>query len=140
MGLIIAYRRTILTALFAAFAALLAMPAFAMPQFAQTEPMTSDSGYFLIEWQSEGEVALELTDPRGTSRDIYSGANRAVFVSGLGEGDYTARLRDAAGNASEPLTLEVRHQSVSRALWLVALGALAFVATTIVILRGARDD
>lgn len=116
--------------------------AFAQPQFTGNDMLTSDSGYFSVNWEASGPVVLELSrDGSFTSpQAVYEGRNSQVFLSGLQDGDYALRLRGADGSLSRPLMLSVRHQSVDRALLLVTLGALAFLATLFVILRGARDE
>lgn len=73
-------------------------------------------------------------------RVLYEGANTAYFISGLDNGSYAFVVTDGTGATSAPQVLTVEHQSLSRALWLVALGAVAFLATAFVILRGVRDD
>ena len=112
------------------------------PRFSQSGPLTSDAGYFMVEWQADRPVALEMTaqDRSSAPRVLYEGKNKALFVSGLADGEYMLRLRDRTGAMSPALKLIVQHQSLTRALWLVALGMLAFLATMAVILRGPRDE
>ena len=110
------------------------------PSFAEQDSVTSDAGNFLVSWNTQEPVTLEMQSGDGTPRTIYSGRNHAFFLSGLRNGDYAIRLKDAAGATADTLILHVQHQSLSRALLLVALGALAFLATVAVVLRGARDE
>lgn len=96
----------------------------------------------MVEWQSDEPVTLEIEGERHISshlRTLYEGPNQAVFVSGLPSGEYSLRLRDQSGATAKPLKLVVEHQSFSRAMLLVLLGALAFLAAVAVILRGADD-
>lgn len=95
-----------------------------------------------MRWEAAQPVTLELARDGdfASARTVYEGRNTQVFLSGLSDGEYAARLRGTNGSLSQPLALTVRHQSLSRALLLVALGALAFLATLFVILRGARDE
>ena len=120
----------------------LPLPALASPAFTQTGPLKSDAGYFMVEWQADEPVSLEIAkqDSQAKPRVLYTGSNSALFVSGLQDGEYDVRLRDGSGALSKALTLSVEHQPLDRALWLVALGALAFLAAALVILKGARDD
>lgn len=128
----------------------LALPSTAyaatVPQFTVDGPLTSDSGYFLVNWRASGSVALEvmrsdsLADASGGIKTLYSGTNNALFVSGLDNGEYLLRLRSENGQVSEHLHLSVAHQSLNRALWLAAMGAIIFLATVFTIFRGARDD
>lgn len=120
----------------------LAPAATAAPAFTADGPMTSDSGYFMIEWEADGPVTLEMARDAGFGQPevLYAGMNHATFVSGLADGDYYVRLRSDDGNLSEPLRLSVAHQSLERALWLVALGAVVFLSIVAVIARGAADE
>ncbi len=121
------------------------MPAHAAPAFTQTGPLSSDAGYFMVEWRSEEPVTLEIAGTGAGSngaaqpKTLYKGNNTSLFVSGLNDGEYELRLRDKTGASADTLALTVEHQSLSRALWLVALGALAFLAAIAVVVRGPRD-
>lgn len=110
------------------------------PSFRSAEALTSDTGYSLIEWKASGPATLTISSPGAAPRELYTGTNDAFFISGLADGTHRLTLRDAAGHEAAPLELRVTHQSVTQALWLVALGALVFLATVAAILRGARDD
>ena len=110
------------------------------PAFTEQGPLRSDAGNFLVKWQAQEPVSLEMQPPDGASVTVYSGHNAAYFLSGLRNGDYAMRLKDATGSTTDTLTLHVQHQSLSRALLLLALGAIAFFATVAVVLRGARDE
>lgn len=105
-------------------------------------PLTSDAGNFALAWEADEPVRVELRGTGGQMRPsvVYEGLNHSAFVSGLPDGKYEVRLLDRSGNIAEAVELTVTHQSISRALWLVALGALAFIATIVVIARGARDE
>ncbi|WP_156840152.1 hypothetical protein [Novosphingobium aquimarinum] len=110
------------------------------PTFRSDGAIDSDTGYSLIEWDASGPATLAIAPPGAPSRELYSGSNEAFFISGLADGTYRLTLRDASGQEAPPLELRVAHQSVTQALWLVALGAIVFLATVAAILRGARDD
>ena len=112
------------------------------PQFVEPGPVTSDTGYAMIGWKADAPVTLTMlrNDDPATARTLYSGANSASFVSGLEDGIYTLTLRDKAGLRSAPLELTVIHQPLARALLLVAMGALIFLAIVATILRGPRDE
>lgn len=103
--------------------------------------LESDSGQVQVLWQADGPVALTMTpQDTGNLEMLYKGEGESLFLSGLADGDYELRLAGGDGALSEPVVVSVRHQSLSRALWLVLLGALATVGVVAVILRGARDD
>lgn len=108
--------------------------------FRSAGALSSDTGYSLIEWDAPGTATLAIASPGAPPRELYSGTNRAFFISGLADGTYRLTLRDAAGREAAPLELRVTHQSVTQALWLVALGAIVFLATVVAVVRGARDD
>jgi len=112
------------------------------PRFISGEPLTSDTGHVLIEWQASGTVTLEMAGAPdlANARSLYEGTNHAFFISGLEEGDYYLRLRAVDAAATEPLLLRVRHQSLRQALWLALLGAFVTLATITAIVRGARDE
>ncbi|AKM11836.1 hypothetical protein AB433_13295 [Croceicoccus naphthovorans] len=116
-------------------------PALAMaaPAFTDPGPVFTDSGQVQIEWTSDEPVTLTLTPEGGAARDVYRGDGGAVFLSGLAEGDYRMELTGDSGAVSEALAVEVGHQSLTLALWLAAVGALVFMSTIVVIVRGARD-
>ncbi|MCJ2186883.1 hypothetical protein [Novosphingobium beihaiensis] len=115
--------------------------AAAPPRFTSPDALSSDSGHAAVEWQADGPVTLEMTqDGNAAPRVLYSGHNHSLFISGLANGTYRLRLTDAAGQSSPPLLLTVAHQSLSRALMLVALGAVIFLSIVAVIFRGARDE
>lgn len=112
------------------------------PAFSDPGPLSSDTGHALIEWDASGRVTLEMG--RGPdladARAIYSGTNHAFFLSGLADGTYRLRLRGGDGSISEPLRLDVSHQSLNRALFLSLVGAIVALSILVVIVRGARDE
>jgi len=114
----------------------------AAPRFVQPGAITSDTGYAMIGWSADAPVTLTMlrNDDPATARTLYSGSNSASFVSGLEDGTYTLILRDKAGLRSAPLELTVIHQPLARALLLVTMGALIFLAIVATILRGPRDE
>ncbi|WP_240530098.1 hypothetical protein [Novosphingobium sp. PC22D] len=118
-------------------------PAIASPPaFSASEPIVTDTGYSLIEWRSDGPVSLEIARAGGgmTPDTLYEGTNKSFFISGLANGTYDLTLRDASGAETSAVRLEVAHQSLTQALWLVALGAVVFLLIVATIAKGARDD
>ena len=93
-----------------------------------------------VGWTSDEPVTLTLTDPQGTVRPVYNGTGDGIFLSGLADGDYALGLVGESGAKADPITLSVTHQSLSQALWLAGLGALVFLLTVVVILRGTRGE
>ncbi|TYC86083.1 hypothetical protein [Novosphingobium sp. BW1] len=108
------------------------------------EALTSENGYTTLEWDAVRPVVVHQasTPAMSAARTIFEGTGTRLFVSGLPDGNYYFTIADAAPGAapSPPLHLAVTHQSLSRALWLTALGALVFAAIVFVILRGARRE
>ncbi len=78
-----------------------------------------------------------FSDPK----TLYSGPDQGRYVSGLLDGSYYFRVRARQGDAawsewSKPQRLVVTHWPKNRALGLMAVGALVFLATAFVVLRG----
>lgn len=101
-----------------------------------------DAGNTLLAWHSHGPVRLEMAPESQPEqvRVVYSGAAHSYFLSGLADGSYRLQLRAEDGGTSDALTISVRHQSLSRALWLVAVGAFVTLLVVGTILRGVRDE
>lgn len=121
----------------------LALPLHAAsPQFDGPSEVTTDAGNTMLEWQSDAPVSLEMstTPDFAQTTELYTGAAHRYFLSGLENGDYYLRLTTNQGAVSTPLLVSVAHQSLSRALLLVAIGALVTLAIVVTILRGARDE
>lgn len=113
----------------------------AAPSFSADMARESDSGQVQVMWQADGPVALTMTEQSaGDITVLFKGEGDSLFLSGLADGDYELRLAGEDGSLSDPVIVSVRHQSLSRALWLVLLGALATLGVVAVIVRGARDD
>ncbi|MBB36139.1 MAG: hypothetical protein CME88_15780 [Hirschia sp.] len=114
-----------------------------VPSFKTEDLQSIDAGYLQLQW--EAEEGADITLQRSRNADfsdpvtVYQGKGRALFVSGLAEGDVYFRLEDSAANASDILTIKVRHQSLKRALYLMLLGGLTTLATIFVIIKGARN-
>lgn len=75
---------------------------------------------------------------------VYTGPDRASTFSGFENGDYYFRVRNAGGDADSPWSavteVRVRHHPLERALLFFALGALVFLATLVLILRGPSEE
>lgn len=113
----------------------------------QTNQTVATAGDFRLSWRNgEGAVyELQQGGPQGfaAGRTEYRGPDTATQLSGLPDGDYVYRLRvvkPAPSPWSEPVTVEVRHHPLSRALGFFTVGLIVFLATVILIMRGARAD
>lgn len=129
-------------ALIALFAAVtLALPVAAQsPAFTATEPLASDTGQVLVEWDADGPVTLGIADADSTGvvRKLYSGENRSFFLSGLTDGDYVLVLGDDKVARAATIDLNVTQQSLTQALWLTLIGAMITLGIIVTIMRGAR--
>ena len=108
------------------------------PTFSETGPLTSDTGQVTFEWQACEPTRLTITGDNGRSRPIYRGKGDRLFVSGLADGDYRAELVGEDSGTGDTIMVEVRHQSLTRALLLTLLGGAVFLMVLAIILRGAR--
>jgi hypothetical protein len=100
----------------------------------------SRTGYFQLKWKSveSGTFILQQdkTSLFSTPRTIYSGTDTARTVSGKLNGKYFYRVRIGEGDWSEPVLVTVEHYKLSTAFMFLGLGAIVFLATTILIIRG----
>lgn len=111
----------------------------------QTDTRVATAGYFRLSWPGEGAADYVLQQGRSADfRDgitIYSGPDEATVLSGLADGDYYYRLRERDGRHwSDTVSVEVRHHPLSRALGFFTLGAVMFLATLGVLIRGTRSN
>ena len=115
-----------------------AAPAFAQPAFDDDVALTSDTGQASLSWQADGPVHITLAQGSGPERSVFGGSGEKLFLSGLSDGDYTLTIAPEGGAATDSMVLQVRHQSLTRALLLTLLGGVVFLMVLAIILRGAR--
>ena len=128
-----------------------------MPQYALAAPQLasdtqlSTAGYFQLSWSAPSSTPEVLHAPSDqfvlqqaespdftNAKTLYRGPDRASVISGLGDRTYYYRVRLAdAPEWSETLAVEVKHHSLARALGFFILGAIMFLVTTFVLLKGA---
>ncbi|HLT80768.1 MAG TPA: hypothetical protein VKZ86_07035 [Cyclobacteriaceae bacterium] len=111
------------------------------PEFRGKYELMSRDGHVRLRWQAVGPNAIyELqqsdTPAFDNAETIYRGPDLATFISGLPDGVYYYRLRMNDGDWSEPLTLTVKHYSLQLALTLAGLGAIVFLLTVALVLKG----
>jgi hypothetical protein len=103
----------------------------------------SNDGRVKLIWGSTGDnyqyLIQQATDSEFNQvKVIYEGPDRASFVSGLKTGTYYYRVKTKQGHWSETLVVEVKHHSLSLALSLFGMGALVFLLTVLVVVRGSN--
>jgi len=117
------------------------MPAMAAPTL-KSDSSESTAGYYQLHWSNKQPVDYILQESRkpdfSDATILYHGRDTATLVSGRRNGAYYYRVRNAvAGNDwSNSVEVQVTHHPLSRAFMFFALGALVFVATLIVVIRG----
>lgn len=123
---------------------------------AEVDRYVSTDGKFTLHWVpraalgGDGRFVLEGRDAELTAggessppRVEYTGTARSRVLSGLADGVRVYRVRIEGADRmpavwSEPVTVEVRHHSLSVAFAYLAVGAFVFVCTTLVVVGGAR--
>ncbi|MCB0837368.1 MAG: hypothetical protein KDD99_11940 [Bacteroidetes bacterium] len=128
-----------------------------MPQpfFDNAAEITTRSGYQRLSWGVDGmaqmseppkfELQQSLSPQFASSAHIYSGADRATFLSGLKDGDYYYRVRvidpqnNTMGPWSESISIKVRHHSLTLAFTLFAIGAVILLFTVLIVVKGVRN-
>ena len=108
----------------------------------QSDSNESAAGYYQLHWSNKqaGDFVLQESSKADFSdaKILYHGPDTATLVSGRKNGTYYYRVRGAtsAGDWSQPVKVSVRHHPLSRALLFFSLGALVFVATLAMVIRG----
>lgn len=120
-------------------------PLAATPRI-ETDTSLTTAGYYQLRWTAATtNVDVEVDDPAsGSTTIIYSGPDRARVISGQSDGTRQYRVRevdDSGASAWSPaLSVTVAHHSLGRAFSFFAVGALVFLATLVLVVRGARSD
>jgi len=127
----------------------LVRPVFTKPE---SRAVKAPEGHTTLRWRYPGaksptglcfELQQAPTAAFRQARTRYLGPDRAVFVSGLGEGDAFFRVRPvvadtAPGPWSRTARVQVRYVSRRLVLVLMGVGALLLLATLAVIFGGHR--
>ena len=117
------------------------VPAMASPQL-DSDSSLSSAGYYQLHWANQhiGSFVLEEANkPDFTDAKIlYEGPDTATLVSGRKNGTYYYRVRgeDAGNDWSNSVKVKVVHHPLSRAFLFFSLGALVFLATLTMVIRG----
>lgn len=111
----------------------------------ETDTTVATAGYYVLRWSAAStdvEVAEFANPGSGDPSIIYRGPDRATLISGQPDGKRIYRVREiGAGEPSAwsaPVTVTVAHHPLSRALTFFGIGAVVFLATLTLIVRGAR--
>lgn len=94
-----------------------------------------------------GEVRFEVQESSdemfSSPTPVYKGPDLATFLSGRSDGNYYYRVRTVEPGAPGPWSsvhrVEVNHHSLARAFLFLSVGAIVFLATIFVIVRGDRE-
>ncbi|MBD3669341.1 MAG: hypothetical protein HUJ29_01095 [Gammaproteobacteria bacterium] len=114
--------------------------------------LSSDSdvataGYYQLSWETEQSAdrfrLIEADNPRfSQSKILYEGPDLAMILSGKSNGTYYYRVaalsQQSQDLVSNTLKVEVDHHSMTKAMLFFSIGAIVFLATLILILRGSR--
>jgi len=131
-----------------------ALTALLTPQFELPDSNYSSSGSIKLIWNlpdtliDEDEYIFELQ--QSTDADFsqpllrYTGPDLASYISGLKNNTYHYRVRSILGSDtsswSKVVVVSVEHHSLHLAFILFGLGAFVFLATVVVVVRGARQE
>lgn len=125
------------------------------PVFDNNRKEVTKSGYIKLRWRwpegpkEQENYQFELQQSDTTTFDdpkiIYKGPDYATFLSGMRNGDYYHRIRAIARNGtdtskwSDPVLVQVRHHSLALAFSLFGIGALVFLITVGIVIKGVRS-
>lgn len=143
------YRYKLLFVLLAAFGlstgAAAALPSHSVSLTSDTDVATA--GYYQLHWKGDVNNAvyrvLESSTPLfDDSRMIYQGPDLARVMSGKPNGKYYYRVVELQdGNpvsVSNTLSVKVQLHSLTKALSFFAIGAVVFLATLFLVLKGNK--
>ncbi len=107
-----------------------------------TDTDVASAGYFVLDWSSNmsGPFLLQQSSsPDFFSVDSESShTNRQTTITGLDDGTYFYRVRDATGLVSNVISVEVAHHSLTKAFSFFILGCFLFVVLLSVLLHAQR--
>lgn len=112
-----------------------AEPVFVSP------PTYDRAGFFGLEWEGAEPVELEQATAPGyqDARILYRGSDTRTTISGLPDGEYRFRIREAgASEWSDEAVVVVEHHGLGRAFGFFALGAGLFLVLILAIANGRK--
>jgi hypothetical protein len=135
---------------------LVALPAWAANSFSAIPTLVSNSrtataGFYHLKWQGDDLLAstYELQEANNAAftqpATIYRGPDQGTLISGRKNGQYFYRVRvlkqgQPVSAWSSPISMTVRHYSLTRAFTFLAAGATVFLATLALIIFGSRQS
>ena len=113
-----------------------------IPQLTTDPVDVSDDGTIRLDWnatdqEKQYEVQQASENDFTNAKQVYDGPDLAVFISGLRNGTYYFRVREEGQNWSNVKKVTVQHHSLRLAFFLFGIGALVFLLTAWVVIRGA---
>jgi hypothetical protein len=121
------------------FSGVLANPAAAGEVQLESDTQVATAGYFQLRWSADSGV--ELQESRSPDFDapraVYAGSDAARVISGKPDGDWYYRAAASDGAFSNTVKVTVRHHPIERAIGYFAVGFVVFLATLLLIVRGA---
>ncbi len=111
-----------------------------------TDNELATAGYFQLSWSGEAEK-FELQESHSNNfnsyKVIYRGKDLARVMSGKADDDYYYRLLATTENestASEIIKVTVTHHPLHTAILFFIAGAIVFISTLILIIKGNRQE
>lgn len=124
------------------------------PVFENPDSSYTQSGSLKLSWTIKDSllgselILFELQQSQQKKFDSllvrYKGSDLASYISGLAEGIYYYRVRSELDGQlsdwSEPIVVVVEHHSLQLAFLLFGLGAVVFLATVVVVVKGSKEE
>jgi hypothetical protein len=113
----------------------------------QSSTQQSTDGVVRLSWEVSEATRVHIQQSNDADfrqpRTLYRGKDTATTITGLPDGDYFFRISDASegastANWSEPVRLQVRHHSLSRAFGFFTIGVVVFLGTLALVVNGSR--
>lgn len=119
----------------------------AIPILSLDDTSNTDQGIIKLNWEHPDSDFQEFELQQSNSSDfhnfssVYKGSDLATFISGLEDGTYYYRVFHPPTEAySKSLSIEVKHHPLSLAFTMLSIGALVFISTLIVLIKGSRQN
>lgn len=118
-------------------------------QAANAIQLSSDSqlataGYFQLLWSGQNkdfQLQESFTPDFQSYKVIYEGQDLARVVSGKSNGDYFYRVAsiENSSSVSNVLKVSVQHHSLANAVMFFVAGAIVFISTIVLIIKGNKQ-